>query len=35
MGLFDKFRMKVREAASEIDTESISAEEGSIEANEA
>ena len=35
MGLFDKFRKKVREAASEIDTESISAEEGSIEANEA
>ena len=35
MGLFDKFRKKVREAASEIDTESISAEEGSIEANQA
>ena len=35
MGLFDKFRKKVREAASEIDTESISAEEGSMEAKEA
>jgi len=35
MGLFDKFRKKVREAASEIDTESISAEEGSVEAKEA
>lgn len=32
MGLFDKFRKKVRDAASEIDTESLSAEEGSEEA---
>ena len=32
MGLFDKFRKKVRDAASEVDTESLSAEEGSEEA---
>jgi fused signal recognition particle receptor len=35
MGLFDKFRKKVREAASEADTDSLSAEEGSEEAFEA
>ncbi len=35
MGLFDKFRKKVRDAASEIDTEAISAEEGSEEALDA
>ncbi len=35
MGLFDKFRKKVRDAASEIDTEAISAEEGSDEALDA
>ena len=35
MGLFDKFRKKVRDAASEVDTESLSAEEGSDEALEA
>lgn len=35
MGLFDKFRKKVRDAASEIDTEAISAEEGSDDANKA
>ena len=32
MGLFDKFRKKVRDAASEVDTDSLSAEEGSDEA---
>ena len=32
MGLFDKFRKKVREAASEVDTDSLLAEEGSNEA---
>ena len=32
MGLFDKFRKKVRDAASEVDTESLSAEAGSEEA---
>ncbi len=35
MGLFDKFRKKVRDAASEVDTNSLSAEEGSDEAFEA
>ena len=35
MGLFDKFRKKVREAASEADTDSLSAEEGSEEAIQA
>ena len=35
MGLFDKFRKKVREAASEVDSDSLSAEEGSEEALEA
>ncbi len=35
MGLFDKFRKKVREAASEVDSDSLSAEEGSDEALEA
>ena len=35
MGLFDKFRKKVREAASDVDTDSLSAEEGSEEAMEA
>ena len=35
MGLFDKFRKKVREAASEVDSDSLSAEEGSEEAIEA
>ena len=35
MGLFDKFRKKVREAASEVDSDSLSAEEGSDEAFEA
>ena len=35
MGLFDKFRKKVRDAASEVDTDSLSAEEGSDEAIEA
>ena len=35
MGLFDKFRKKVRDAASEVDTDSLSAEEGSDEALEA
>ena len=35
MGLFDKFRKKVREAASEVDSESLSAEEGTDEANQA
>ena len=35
MGLFDKFRKKVQAAASEADTESLSAEEGSDEAIEA
>ena len=35
MGLFDKFRKKVREAASEADSDSLSAEEGSDEAQEA
>lgn len=32
MGLFDKFRKKVRDAASEVDSEELSAEEGSEEA---
>ena len=32
MGLFDKFRKKVKEAVSEADIESLSAEEGSEEA---
>ena len=31
MGLFDKFRNKVREAASEVDSDELSAEEGSEE----
>ena len=35
MGLFDKFRKKVQHAASEVDTESLSAEEGTDEAKEA
>lgn len=35
MGLFDKFRKKVRDATSEIDTEEISAEVGSDDANKA
>ena len=35
MGLFDKFRKKVRKAASEVDSNSLSAEEGSDEALEA
>ncbi len=35
MGLFDKFRKKVREAASEVDTDSLSADEGSEEALDA
>ena len=35
MGLFDKFRKRVRDAASEVDTDSLSAEEGSDEALEA
>ena len=35
MGLFDKFRKKVRDAASVVDTDSLSAEEGSDEALEA
>ena len=35
MGLFDKFRKKVREAASDVDTDSLSAEDGSEEAMEA
>ena len=35
MGLFDKFRKKVREAASEVDSESLSAEEGTDEALQA
>ncbi len=35
MGLFDKFRKKVREAAEEVDTESLSAEEGSEDAEQA
>tara|TARA_B100000003_G_scaffold201480_1_gene209593 strand:- start:834 stop:2276 length:1443 start_codon:yes stop_codon:yes gene_type:complete len=35
MGLFDKFRKKVREATSEVDSDSLSAEEGSDEALEA
>ena len=35
MGLFDKFRKKVQIAASEADTESLTAEEGSDEAIEA
>ena len=35
MGLFDKFRKKVREAASEANSDSLSAEEGSDEAQEA
>ena len=35
MGLFDKFRKKVREAASDADTDSLSAEEGSEEAIQA
>jgi len=35
MGLFDKFRKKVQNAASEVDTESLSAEEGTDEAKEA
>ena len=35
MGLFDKFRKKVREAASEVDSDKLSAEEGSNEALEA
>jgi len=35
MGLFDKFRKKVREAASEVDSDELSAEEGSDEALEA
>ena len=32
MGLFDKFRKKVRDAASEVDSKELSAEEGSEEA---
>ena len=32
MGLFDKFRKKVQDAAAEADTDSLSAEEGSEEA---
>ena len=35
MGLFDRFRKKVRDAASEVDAETLSAEEGSEEALEA
>jgi fused signal recognition particle receptor len=35
MGLFDKFRKKVQHAASEVDTDALSAEEGSEEATEA
>ena len=35
MGLFDRFRKKVQIAASEADTESLTAEEGSDEAIEA
>ena len=35
MGLFDKFRKKVQKAASEVDTESLSAEEGSKDAEQA
>ena len=35
MGLFDKFRKKVQHAASEVDADSLSAEEGTDEANEA
>ena len=35
MGLFDKFRKKVRKAAEEVDTESLSAEEGSEDAEQA
>lgn len=35
MGLFDKFRKKVRKAAEEVDTESLSAEEGSKDAQQA
>ena len=35
MGLFDKFRKKVRDAASEINSDDISAEEGSDEATAA
>ena len=35
MGLFDKFRKKVRDAASDVDIDSLSAEEGSDEALEA
>ena len=35
MGLFDKFRKKVRDAASEVDEESLSAEDGSEEAIQA
>jgi len=35
VGLFDKFRKKVRDATSEIDTEEISAEVGSDDANKA
>ena len=35
MGLFDKFRKKVRDAASDIDSESISAEDGTQEAIDA
>ena len=35
MGLFDKFRKKVKEAVSEADIESLSAEEGSEEATKA
>ena len=35
MGLFDKFRKKVQNAASEVDADSLSAEEGTDEAKEA
>ena len=35
MGLFDKFRKKVRDAASDVDSESISAEDGTQEAIDA
>ena len=35
MGIFDKFRKKVQDATSEIDSDLLSAEEGSEEANAA
>ena len=35
MGLFDKFRKKVQDAASEVDADSLSAEAGTLEAQKA